>query len=230
MKTKIKNHLKQHRIKYILGLVFMLFIGGVSFKKILDRHTRKRKEAVEYIIVHYTANLHPNASAEMNAKYLQRKRQAGCHYAVDDTETIQCVPEEMVAYAVGDRKWLGFVPKPWLKGKIFNENSISYEMCLGGGRNDSLIVETTAKYVAWQLFDKRLYHGDTVTVNGARFIKKIPDLGRVVRHHDVSGKQCPKFYYDKPWNQEREDRAFYIFKLKVEKYFRTSVSKYDRQI
>jgi N-acetylmuramoyl-L-alanine amidase CwlA len=235
MKNKIIEHLKVHRIKYILGLVFMLFVGGVSFKKILDKHTRKRKDKVEYIIVHYTANLHPNASAEMNAMYLRNKRAAGCHYAIDDEEIIQCVPEDQVAYSVGDRKWLGFVPKPWLKGKIFNENSISYEMCLGGGRNDSLIVDMTARCVAWQMINKGFLRNELIQVYSSveqrklTFLRKVPDMGRVVRHHDVSGKHCPKFFYNEPWNQAKEDKAFYKFKLLVDKYVRQKIDAREIQ-
>ena len=226
MKTKIITHLKKHRVKYISVFLLMFFIGGVSFRQILDRNTRKRKDKIEYIVVHYTANLHPKADAEMNARYLQRTRNAGCHYAIDDDEIIQCVPENEVAFAVGDRKWLGFIPKPWLKGKVFNENSISYEMCLGGGRNDSLIIDITAQSVAWQVLNKGFFRYESVPVwnssdNRQVYVtRKVPDLGRIVRHHDVSGKQCPKFYYNDPWNQAKENKAFYKFKLLVDKYVR----------
>lgn len=226
---KIILHLKEHKIKYILGIIFVLFIGGVSFRQILDKHTRKRKERIEYIVVHYTANFHPLASAEMNARYLQRAKNAGCHYAIDDEEIIQCVPENEVAFAVGDRKWFGFIPKPWLKGKVFNENSISYEMCLGGGRNDSLIVDMTARSIAWQMIDKGFLRMEAFQIWSAIqqksvvAYKKVPDLGRIIRHHDVSGKQCPKFFYKHEWNQEREDRAFYKFKLLVDKYVKEKI-------
>lgn len=213
----MKNNIYLWVIELILCFVL---ISGLSFKKITDPDTRKRKQKIEYIVVHWTANVNPGATAEMNARYLQRKRSAGCHYAVDDQETIQCVPEDRVAYAVGDKKWLGFIPKPWHKGKIFNENSLSYEMCLGGGRNDSLIIDKTAQYVAWQLYDKSLYRGDTILINKIRYTRKIPDLGRVVRHYDVSGKQCPRFYYNEPWNLEKENKEFLRFKRKVGEYFK----------
>lgn len=229
MKTKIINYIKNNKLKLGLILVLIVFAGGASFRKIFDNHTRKRKEKIEYIVVHYTANTHSGADAEANALYLKKKRNAGCHYIIDDNETIQCVPEDRVAFAVGDRKWLGFIPKPWYKGKIFNENSLSYEMCLGGGRNDSLIVDQTAKYVAWQLYDKSMFHGDTITIVGTKYIRKVPDLGRVVRHHDVSGKHCPRFFYsDSNWNQEKEDKAFFRFKKKVDEYFKQLVR--DREI
>lgn len=229
MLHKTKEFINTHKIKIGLFLVLSVFISSVSFKKIFDKHTRKRREKIEYIVVHYTANLHPKASAEANARYLQRTRNAGCHYAIDDEEIVQCVPENRVAFAVGDRKWLGFIPKPWHKGKIFNENSLSFEMCLGGGRNDSLIIDETAQRVAWQLYDKNLYFGSIIKKeDGCNYIKKVPDLGRVVRHHDVTGKYCPKFYYNQEWNQKLEDAFFYKFKMKVKYYFELTAT--DKKI
>lgn len=181
-------------------LVIPLFLS-VSFYKIIDKTVKKRKDRIEFLVVHYTANTHPEADARKNATYLRNKRAAGTHYCIDDEEIIQCTEEDNIAYAVGDRKWIGFIPKPWLSGKIKNNNSLSFEMCLGGGRNDSIIIETTAQQLGWQLVNKGL------------------DISRVVRHYDVSGKHCPRFCYsDKKWNQEEEDRAFYLFKQKVMKY------------
>jgi len=235
MKNNIIKHVKKHKARYISAFFLLFFLGGVSFRQILDRHTRKRKDKIEYIVIHYTANLHPKASAEMNARYLQRVRNAGCHYAIDDDEIIQCVPENQVAFTVGDRKWLGFIPKPWLKGKVFNENSISYEMCLGGGRDDSLIVDITAQAVAWQILNKGFFRYENIPVWNSsekkelHVVRKVADLGRIVRHHDVSGKQCPKFYFNEPWNQAKEDKAFYKFKLLVDKYVRLKLERNEIQ-
>ena len=193
-----------------------MIISMISFRKILDNTKKQRNRSIEYIVIHYTANLGENADAEANAKYLQKKRQAGTHYCVDDTEILQCTEEHNVAYAVGDRHWFGFIPKPWLKSKILNNNSLSYEMCLGGGRNDSLILEMTAQSVGWQLINKGFYNS-----------KYEVDLGRVVRHHDVTGKHCPKFSYINPktgkpdvnyWDQKLEDGLFWKFKQRVKFY------------
>lgn len=204
----------------LLFLAVLSLLAGVSFRQILDKHTRVRRKNVEYIIIHYTANLHKGADAVANAKYLQKKEKAGCHYAIDDKEIVQCVPEDQVAYAVGDKKWFGFIPKPWYKNKIYNENSLSFEMCLGGGRNDSLILDKTAQSVAWQLYNRRFFRVDTVVTETNKYLRRIPDLGRVVRHHDVSGKHCPRFNYsDLDWNQRKEDASFRGFKNIVEQYF-----------
>lgn len=208
--------MKKYYKYIILSLLYILLFITVSFRQILDKTVKHRTRKIEYIVIHYTANLSPNASAEMNAKYLRTKDGAGTHYCIDDREIVQCTEEHNVAYAVGDKKWYNFLPKKWLENKVYNNNSLSYEMCLGGGRNDSLIIDMTAKAIGWQLVNKGFYNS-----------KGEVDLGRVVRHHDVSGKYCPKFIYINPqtgqfdpnyWNKEAEDVEFWKFKIKVKFY------------
>lgn len=214
--TKIKNWMILHPLLTIIVPVFIL-IGSVSFVKVLDRTKIHRKKPIEYIIIHYTANNHEKASALMNAKYLQRTRRAGTHYCIDDSDDdfgiIQCTEEHNVAYAIGDRTWKGFTPKPWLLNsngsrRVLNHNSLSYEMCLGGNRNDTLIIDRTAQQVGWQLVNKGL------------------DISRVLRHHDVTGKHCPRFFYDDDqWNQTKEDSMFAAFKDKVKYYQQIHLSR-----
>jgi len=190
----------------LIFLPIIALVSSVCFVQILDKTQIKRKKPIEYIIVHYTANNSESADAKMNAIYLRNKHAAGTHYCVDDTDVIQCTKEDMVAYAIGDAYWKGFTPKPWLLNpngtrRVLNHNSLSYEMCLGGSRNDSIIIETTAQMVGWQLVNKGL------------------DISRVLRHHDVTGKPCPKFFYDGlKWQQEKEDSMFNVFLGKVKHY------------
>lgn len=198
----ILNRAKKWALTHKLLMVFLFVVVPlaltVSFVKIMDKTVKKRRDRIEFLVVHYTANPNPGADARMNAIYLRNKRGAGTHYCIDDKEIVQCTDESNVAYAVGDRKWFGFIPKPWLHNRIRNNNSLSFEMCLGGGRSDSLIVDITAQQLGWQLVNKGL------------------DISRVVRHHDVSGKHCPRFYYmDDKWDQTKEDKAFIEFKKKV---------------
>lgn len=205
---KIINWIQRNKWKILPVAIILPLIFAISFKQVLDKTEKKRNRKIEFLVVHWTANTNPGATAEMNAYYLRNKRQAGTHYCIDDEEIIQCTKEENVAYAVGDRKWLGFIPKPWLKNKIYNNNSLNFEMCLGGGRNDSLIFEQTAQILGWQMVNKGL------------------DISRVVRHHDVTGKHCPRFnYQDDSWDQKKEDVAFFKFKLKVLEYAKYHLEK-----
>ena len=167
----------------------------------MDKTVKKRSMPVEFLVVHWTANTHSGADARANAYYLRNKRGAGTHYCIDDEDIIQCTDEQNVAYAVGDRRWRGFDPKSWYKNKIFNNNSINFEMCLGGDRNDSIIIDWTAQMI------------------GKRLVTYGLDLSRVVRHHDVSGKPCPRFCYNTDgYDQIKEDSAFSKFKQLVEYY------------
>lgn len=224
-KTKLQEIKQYARIRYnkfkrfallhpfiLTSFALCILVAGVSFVQVLDKTVKKRNRNIEYIVVHYTANLNSGADARANAVYLRNKRQAGTHYCIDDstdpndftkgTGIVQCTEEHNVAYAVGDRKWAGFVPKFWLKNKITNNNSLSYEMCLGGGRNDSLILDRTAQCVAWQLVNKGL------------------DISHVVRHHDVSGKWCPKFNYNiAGWDVEKETKSWNEFVGIVKMYW-----------
>jgi N-acetylmuramoyl-L-alanine amidase CwlA len=208
-----------YKYRYVLPLLLIIpIIAGVSFKRIMDKTVKKRRFPVEYLVIHYTANTNPGSDAEANAYYLRNKHRAGTHYCIDDQEIIQCTDEQNVAYAIGDKTWFGFVPKPWFinpKGgrKVLNNNSLNYEMCLGGGRNDTIIIETTAQQIGFQIVKYGFYDK-----NG------VPDLGRVLRHHDITGKYCPKFNYIDPitgkfnenyWDQEKEDISFWKFKLRV---------------
>ena len=204
----LKKYILSHPIMTIVPVIFLIF--GTSFVQILDRTKIHRSRPIEYIIVHYTANQSPKADATMNALYLQKARRAGTHYCIDDEDDgsgiIQCTEEFNVAWAIGDRTWPGFRPKPWLLNqdgsrKVLNNNSISYEMCLGGNRNDSIIIDRTAQQIGWQLVNKGL------------------DISRVLRHHDVTGKYCPRFFYSDPqWNEVKEDSMFAVFRDKVAYY------------
>jgi N-acetylmuramoyl-L-alanine amidase CwlA len=209
---KVLRWINKYRFVILFLFIVVPLVMSVSFYRIMDKTVKKRRDRIEFLVVHYTANFNTGADARANATYLRNKESAGTHYCIDDKEIIQCTDEENVAYAVGDKKWRGFVPKPWLSNKIRNNNSLSFEMCLGGGRNDSLIIETTAQQLGWQLVNKGL------------------DISRVVRHHDVTGKHCPKFFYtEKNWDQAKEDREFYLFKLKVLKYQKMHLDEKERR-
>lgn len=205
MKYKIKKLIViARRYKLVaIGIILLIpFLLIISFAKIMDRTVKKRSMPVQYLVVHWTANTSSGADARANAYYLRNKKTAGTHYCVDDEEIILCTDEENVAYAVGGPLWRGFRPKFWLVGKILNNNSISFEMCLGGGRNDSIIIDQTAQIV------------------GKRLVTYGLDMSRVVRHYDVNGKPCPRFCYTDPeWNLAREDSAFAEFKKIVEDYY-----------
>lgn len=195
--------MRKYRWISLSMIILVPLLAAISFKKILDKTQRKRSIKIEYLVVHWTANTQEGADASANAYYLRNKAAAGTHYCIDDEDILQCTEDYNVAYAVGGPLWRGFRPKFWLNGKILNNNSLNFEMCLGGNRNDSIIIDWTANLISSKLVCYGL------------------DPSRVVRHHDVNGKPCPRFLYatTSEWNQALEDAEFSKFKAVVQKYY-----------
>lgn len=210
MKYKLKRlWVKAKRNKFQIGLIILIpFLLTISFTRIMDKMVRHRTKKIEFLVVHWTANTRSGADARANAYYLRNKRNAGTHYCIDDQDIVQCTDEENVAWAVGDRKWRGFEQKPWYKGKILNNNSLNFEMCLGGDRNDSIVKDWTAQLI------------------GKRMVTYGLDISRVVRHRDASGKPCPRFCYNDPeWNEVKEDSCFAEFKKIVDRYYQFNLAR-----
>jgi N-acetylmuramoyl-L-alanine amidase CwlA len=129
-------------------------------------------DSIRYIVLHYTANL--GDTAKNNADYFAREKvKASAHYFVDENEVWNSVPVEKAAWHCGgDLQGSG---GHTFHGKCTNANSIGVEICMltknAVIRKDS--IRNTAKLVR-RLMAK--YH---------------IDADHVIRHFDVTGKQCP---------------------------------------
>ena len=180
----------------------------------LTKHYRKGARK-EFCVTHSTNNPWEWGNAENNKDFLRRGANASAHVVVDDKERWQVADYSWSISAVGGRAWRGFEPKPWLKDRIKNANSISWEMCLGWNRDNTAIIERTAADIGFVLVSQGL------------------EIGAVVRHHDAVGKYCPFFgqlymspaewtaFYKNPsgsgfWSQADEDAIFFKFKLRCE--------------
>ena len=125
-----------------------------------------RKSPVQYIVVHYTAN--KGDTARNNADYFAREEtKTSAHYFVDEKEVWQSVKDEDTAYHCG--------AKTYKHPLCRNGNSIGVEMCIWdkGGKVRPGTVEKAAEVVR-QLMARC----------------NVP-LERVLRHYDVTGKNCP---------------------------------------
>lgn len=122
----------------------------------------------EYIVIHYVGAV---SSAYNNAKYFEKTyRGSSAHYFVDDKEIYQIVKE-------GDASW-HCGANSYKHKKCRNNNSIGIEMCCYKNSKGQLdvsekVIEATAELTR-QLMAK---YGITED--------------RVIRHYDVTGKNCP---------------------------------------
>lgn len=131
--------------------------------------------AIRAIVFHYTANTGLHATALGNARYFANGsdgRAASAHFVVDEGNTVyQCVPLDVVAWAVGDGRSGKF-------GKVYgNYNTVSIEMVSHTDASGKYYIpEATMRNAA------RLYQ---------MLLKRLPGVQAAIRHYDISMKLCP---------------------------------------
>ena len=127
------------------------------------------------IVVHNTAN---DASADSEIKYMHKTqaqggRQVSYHYAVDDVEAVQGLPESRNGWHAGDGNGKG------------NREGIGIEICFSKSGGDRFLKaeENAAELIASIL--KRYGWG----------------IEKVTKHQDYSGKYCPHRTLDMGWTR-----------------------------
>ena len=158
-----------------------------TFKKRLSNRANYGSQRVlskiKYIVIHYTAN--DGDSDEGNGNYFANNIvKASAHYFVDGDSVTQSVPDDYVAWSVGDKKYSNCNKTGGGKfyGQCNNTNSISIEMCdeVKNGKSDFSAATIE----------------NTIELTKMLMKKYNVDISRVIRHFDVSGKSCPAPYVD----------------------------------
>lgn len=173
----------------VLAVILWIIIAKPVFMPLVDKQIIKESDYtytdepignIEYIVIHYVAN--PGSTAQANRNYFNNlatteERRASAHYVIGlDGEIIQCVPLDRAPFANGD--------------EYYNSHSISIECChpKADGEFNEKTKQSLAKLVRW------LCYKYNVTED------------RIIRHYDVSGKNCPKFYveHEDEWTKLKE--------------------------
>jgi N-acetylmuramoyl-L-alanine amidase CwlA len=126
----------------------------------------------EFIVVHNTAN---DASARNEIAYMiSNNNQVSFHYAVDDKEIVQGIPENCNAWHAGDGT----------NGRG-NRKGLSIEICYSksGGQCFIKAEKLATKFIAYKLKEKGW------------------GIDRVKKHQDFSGKYCPHRTLDMGWQR-----------------------------
>jgi len=126
----------------------------------------------EFIVVHNTAN---DASARDEIAYMIRNNdKVSFHYAIDDKEIIQGIPENRNAWHAGDGA----------NGQG-NRKGLSIEICYSksGGKRFEEAEKLAAKFIAYKLKEKGW------------------GIDKVKKHQDFSGKYCPHRTLDMGWQR-----------------------------
>lgn len=150
-------------------------------------YTKGRVQNIQYIVVHYTAN--DGDTAKGNCTYFSSSgRNASAHYFVDENHVYQSVADKDTAWSVG--------ASAYVHKRCRNSNSISVEMCSR--------MDTCGDYYIME---------DTVS-NTVQLVKNLMkqyniDEKNVLRHYDVTGKQCPEPFV-------RDTNQWALFKRRLE--------------
>lgn len=149
---------------------------NISKKLTPYNYSTKSNKQNLYLVIHYVGAV---STAKNNVDYYAREKlNASAHYFVDETSIWQSVEDNNVAWHCGTS---GAYKHP----KCRNDNSIGIEMCV---KKDS---------------SGKWYFEDATVENTIELVKylmgkyNIP-IDRVIRHHDVTGKNCPAPYVENP--------------------------------
>lgn len=126
----------------------------------------------EFIVVHNTGN---NASAKNEIAYMiSNNNEVSFHYAIDDKEIVQGIPENRNAWHAGDGG----------KGSG-NRKGIAIEICysLSGGDKFVKAEKLAAQFIASKLKEKGW------------------GIDKVKKHQDFSRKYCPHRTLDMGWQR-----------------------------
>jgi N-acetylmuramoyl-L-alanine amidase len=150
---------------------------------------------VQAIVVHWVGN--PLTSAEFNRVYFESLKngttKASAHYIIDNREIVRCIPEAEVAYHCGSPAG---TYTPWAAAKWGNEHPNWY--CLG--------IEHC--HPGWSgEWEKETIRQSRLLCAGLCFQYGLDPMTDIVRHYDITGKICPKWYVEIPTELEHFRRS-----------------------
>lgn len=133
------------------------------------RRAARGKEDIRYLVLHFTAN--DGDTAKNNADYFARAEiSTSAHYFVDENEVWQSVRDADIAWHCGTR---GVYFHPYCR----NANSIGIELCSRKNGEKFYFMPETVRRAQALTCELMAKYG-------------IP-LENVVRHYDVTHKNCP---------------------------------------
>ena len=171
-------------------------------------------ESVKAIVMHYTANEHPQATALVNARYFARDykykdnvifetdgvtpfRYGSTQVICDADSVVLALPLHEAAWAVGDKSNNGgYMPVAHAAFKQRqNFNTLSVEICNNDpARNWDAAVATAKEWIVDYCKQARRRVDVQGSVEPQRYnnVEVLPDEILLLRHYDITGKICPK--------------------------------------
>lgn len=156
-----------------------------------DYNTSEREDEIEYIVIHYTGTISDAKTIIKSYNDLRSKNASADFFVSHDGEIYQYNPniDKRYSWAVGGDKKANNGGKFYKK--VNNENSVSIEMCVKNNKGNMEYND------GWYFTDETL----SATVTLVKYLKQKYniDSSHIVRHYDVTGKECPGVM---GWNDE----------------------------
>lgn len=169
--------------------------------------TKTTGRKIKYIVIHYTAGTTSNGGAALNTVknvFGIKGNNASAHYVVDDLNVVQCVDDFNISFHCGTK---GKYKHPYCR----NANSLGIEIC---SNHDNFINynKTPASDKGWYFTASSVKRAAELT---AYLMKKHNiNIGCVLRHFDVTGKDCPAPMVDENKNGSENWNNFIKLVLK----------------
>lgn len=145
--------------------------------------SRRSLNQVKFIVIHYTSNI--GDTAKNNVDYFSEAfTQSSAHYFVSDSDIWQSVPLYNAAYAVGLGK---------MKGPYTGTNPSHYKICTN---LNSVSIELCGSKTSREASAKTKQTASNLAVTLLKYFNLKPSS--VIRHHDVTGKNCPAWAVEDP--------------------------------
>lgn len=159
---------------------------------ISTNYTKSNNKKNLYIVIHYTAGTtSKKGSAENTRNYFNNSSaKASAHYIVDDFDIVQAVEDSDVAWHCGSSSG-------YIHATCRNANSIGIEIC-SCHDNFQGYERTSASDPGWYITKEAKENAAELV---AYLMKKHNiNIYNVIRHFDVTGKDCPA-----PWVDENKE-------------------------
>lgn len=163
-------------------------------EQFISGHNRpyRKLDGLKAIIIHWTANTNRGANAMANRNYFNSKHYdangnviyASAHYIVDSTRIVQCLPDNEVGYHVGAKasRYTDTAHRI-MGGGSPNYVTVGIEMCVNSDGN----------------FD--ITRAQTIELTRTLARKYAISRENVLRHYDITRKDCPRMMLDEGvWN------------------------------
>ncbi|MFA7030555.1 MAG: peptidoglycan recognition family protein, partial [Candidatus Cloacimonadaceae bacterium] len=139
-------------------------------------------QTIKAIVLHWVAN--PNSTAKNNRNFFENRKNGrtgygSAHYIIGlEGEIIQCIPDDEMAYHVGAKQYTNYA-KTHL-GTMPNNCTIGIELT----------------HIDWEgTFQETTLNSAICLCRKLLFAYGL-NKENIIRHYDVTGKDCPKYFVD----------------------------------